>query len=262
MQMEMSANERNARYTLYVLDKIKKGLESTADEGFPLAYTLFLFPQTKDWDKPDAVSEQLLLANLKALKIIAEVRERADFQYRKSADNTKKPNVEGEIYYLAVVKSLLNRERRKYSLLVSSYDKIRNKRGPKNISTIQSVVKSGLYPYFYVPTHACFIATFPEAYSINLNADTGNDDMALVFEIFYEFLEGKGIVSGIYKQVTVTADEIITNLPGKAHGTVNHRWVANTIGNIIKRKIKRLGKLISITPDKNRNSYLLKIRIR
>lgn len=118
----ISAEEKLARYYWHILDKIKEVLLLQANKEEHILYSLFLYPQTRDWDKPNPVIEQQLIEKLKMLGVMEEVDERSDFQIGKES-KTDNPESAGTTYYFKIKEAVFNEQYKHYQNLVEQYDK-------------------------------------------------------------------------------------------------------------------------------------------
>ncbi|EKE00323.1 MAG: hypothetical protein ACD_22C00047G0009 [uncultured bacterium] len=120
MKMKMpSIEEETTFYYLHVLKKIKKLLDLGYEEGKPINYAVYLYPQLKDWWIPDAVSEQRILQNFITKGVITEVAERTDFQI--GVDAVGKPTSAGVYYYLVINRDKFLNFLTKYKVLAEKH---------------------------------------------------------------------------------------------------------------------------------------------
>lgn len=118
----ISAEEKLARYYWYILNKIKEALLVKENKNKIISYTLVMYPQPNDWNKPNSLIEQQLLEKLINLKVMKETKERGQFQIGKES-KTDNPKSAGITYYFKINEANFNKLYNDYQKLVEQYDR-------------------------------------------------------------------------------------------------------------------------------------------
>ncbi len=116
------AEELHARFLWYVLNKIKAAQLLLEAKQQSISYALFLYPQNKAWNIPNANTEQFLLNNLIELGVIEETNENAPFQIGKEYEH-ENPTSAGVYYYLKINNVAFDKYYEKQQKLINKYDK-------------------------------------------------------------------------------------------------------------------------------------------
>ena len=131
----------------------------------------------------------------------------------------------------------------------------------ESLTEIAEVNLSNKQYSYYSETETFFIDLhFPGA--IYLGAKNGNNNMKILFEIFYEALEERGEAKNGYKTVFVSVEEIFVKATNKGKKEVDMDWLKHTRSNLVNTKIPDfLKKVVIISEyDKRRKGYVFKVR--
>lgn len=243
--METTLDEKPVRDIWQVLRKIKAELNKRIDEGNLITYTVRLYPQNPN--APHPTVEQDIVSQLKDLEVVAEVKERDDFEVfsetfkrptritpptsQKKFDAWRRkqgnPKLVGTTIYLKVN---------------SKFDKLYNKYKKKNqeYDSKSPLDKLGRFCRF---ENNSLIVELPDGSSapIDFNTRSGSRGMINVFEIIFEHwrTSKETELKDGWLETLVTKEIIRSGLEKKGKKDLHSKFITNNISYIRNLKIKQ-----------------------